>query len=386
LDAVNFEFATATRIIFGAGKVQEAGRLAKAFGSRALIVLGKSARAIQRAEPLLSALTDSGVDYATFSVAGEPTVDVVGTGVDRAKQERVGFVISFGGGSVIDTGKAISALMTNGGDVLEYLEVIGCGKPLTKQAAPFIAIPTTAGTGAEVTRNTVLGSPEHRVKVSLRGAVMLPCVALVDPELTHDLPPALTASTGLDALTQLIEAFLSLRANPMTDAICREGLRRVAGSLRRAYEHGDDAAARKDMSLAALFSGMALANAGLGAVHGFAAPIGGMFDAPHGAACAAVLPFAFSVNKRAVAAIANRGGEEGRAFQARLQRFEDVEQTIGDLGQLCAELKIPRLSSYGVTEGDFEAIAEKAAASNSMKSNPVVLSANELREILAAAL
>jgi alcohol dehydrogenase class IV len=393
LDAVNFEFATATRIIFGAGKVQEVGRLAKVFGSRALIVLGKSAGAIQRAEPLLGALTGSGVDYTTFSVAGEPTIEVVRTGVDRAKRERADFVIGFGGGSVIDAGKAISALMTNDSDVLDYLEVIGRGKPLTKQAAPFIAIPTTAGTGSEVTRNAVLGSPEHRVhpapsgvKVSLRSALMLPRITLVDPELTHDLPPALTATTGLDALTQLVEAFVSVRSNPMTDAICREGLQRVARSLRRAYEHGDNAAAREDMSLAALLSGMALANAGLGAVHGFAAPIGGMFDVPHGAACAAVLPYAFSVNKRAVAAIAGRGGEDGHAFQARLQRFEEVERTVGDLEQLCVELRIPRLSSYGMMESGFDAIAEKAAASNSMKSNPVVLSPNELREILAAAL
>jgi alcohol dehydrogenase class IV len=370
---MNFEFATATRIIFGAGKVQEAGKLAKEFGSRALIVLGKSASAIQRAEPLLTLLTANSVDYTTFSVAGEPTIETI----KRGTQERCDLVISFGGGSVIDTGKAISALVTNGGDVLDYLEVIGSGKPLTKQAAPFIAIPTTAGTGAEVTRNAVLGSPEHRVKVSLRSALMLPRVALVDPELTYDLPPALTASTGLDALTQLIEAFVSLSANPMTDALCREGMQRVARSLRRAYEHGDDASAREDMSLAALFSGMALANAGLGAVHGFAAPIGGMFGAPHGAACAALLPAVMEVNQRAA---------QRSQRNATIQRLEEVRQIIGDVRELCESLKIPRLSSYDVTEGDFVAIAEKAAASSSMKGNLILLTPNELREILTAAL
>ena len=179
---------------------------------------------------------------------------------------------------------------------------------------------------------------------------------------------------------------MSVRANPMTDAICREGMQRSARSLRRAYEHGDDTVAREDMALAALFSGMALANSGLGAVHGFAAPIGGMFDAPHGAVCAAVLPHAFAVNKRAVAAIGNRGGEEGRAYQARLQRFEEVERTVGDLRELCAALRVPPLSSYGVRQEDFAVLAEKAAASNSMKGNPVILTGDELREILVAAL
>ena len=371
---MNFEFATAARILFGTGKIQEAGKLAKRFGNRALVVLGKSARAIRHAEPLLHSLTASGVDYTIFSVSGEPTVEAIA----RGGQARCDIVISFGGGSVIDAGKAVAALITNGGDVLDYLEVIGRGKPLSKPSVPFIAIPTTAGTGSEVTRNAVLGSPEHRVKISLRSATMLPRVALVDSELTHELPPTLTATTGLDALTQLIEAFVSVRANPMTDAICREGMNRVVRSLRRAYERGDDAVAREDMSLAALFSGMALANAGLGAVHGFAAPIGGMFDAPHGAVCAAVLPHAFAVNKRAI--------QQRLAGRLSLQRFEEVEQTVGDLKQFCTDLKIPRLASYGVTERDFDVIAEKAAASNSMKGNPVLLSANELREILKLAL
>ena len=381
---MNFEFATATRIIYGAGKIHEAGKLAKGFGTRALVVLGKSARAIQRADPLFSGLTACGVDYTTFSVGGEPTVETIMLGV----RERADLVISLGGGSVIDTGKALAALMTNGGDVLDYLEVIGRGRPLMKSALPFIAIPTTAGTGSEVTRNAVLGSPEHRLKVSLRSTLMLPRVALVDPELTHDLPPALTATTGLDALTQLIEAFVSVRANPMTDAVCREGMKLAARSLRHAYEHGDDAAAREDMALASLFSGMALANAGLGAVHGFAAPIGGMFDAPHAAVCAAVLPHAVALNIRAAR---SRGS-------ATLQRFDEVTQILtGDkrattddgvrwLRELCATLKIPRLSCFGVSERDFDAIAERAAASSSMKGNPVVLTANELREILAAAL
>ena len=188
-------------------------------------------------------------------------------------------------------------MLTNRGDVLEYLESVGPGKALTDRPAPFIAIPTTAGTGSEVTRNAVLTSPEHRAKVSLRSPLMLPTVALVDPELTYGLPPAVTAATGMDALAQLIEPFVCSRANPVTDSLCVEGMRRVARSLRKAFEGGPNEPARLDMAIASLFGGMALANAGLGAVHGLAGPIGGMFPgAAHGAVCAALLPHVVTAN------------------------------------------------------------------------------------------
>ena len=374
---VNFEFATAMRIAFGPSKLREIETIAKSFGARALVVIGKSAGAIQRVEPLLSALTGAGVEYATFSVGGEPTVDVVRTGTQRVRDERCDLVISFGGGSVIDTGKAIAALMTNGGDPLDYVEIIGKGQPVTKPSAPFIAIPTTAGTGAEVTRNAVLGSPEQCVKVSMRSPLMLPRVALVDPELTYDLPPAITATTGLDALTQLIEAFVSVTANPMTDAICREGMMRAARSLRKVYETGDPAA-REDMCVASLFGGMALANAGLGAVHGFAGPLGGMFDAPHGALCAALLPHVMNVNERAA--------KQRLRGSKTLQRFDEVQHIVGDIEALVRALNIPSLSRYGVKRENFPAVIEKAKASSSMKGNPLPLRDEELREVLDRAL
>jgi alcohol dehydrogenase class IV len=379
-----FEFATAGRIVFGAGKLREIGAIAKPFGRRALVVIGKSAKAVERVEPLLALLTDAGIEYATFSVSGEPTFDVIRSGTQHARGERCDLVISFGGGSVIDTGKAVAALLANGGDPLDYVEIIGKGRPLTQPSAPFLAIPTTAGTGSEATRNAVLGSksssqgaPGHRVKVSMRSAEMLPRVALVDPELTYDLPPRITATSGLDALTQLIEPFVSCRANPMIDAICRDGMQRVARSLPRAFEHGDDPAAREDMALAALFSGMALANAGLGAAHGFAGPIGGMFDAPHGALCAALLTPVMEINEKAVA----------RSRQsATLQRFEEVRRIVGDVGELVRALGIPPLREYGVNREDFSAIIEQAKATSSMKGNPLPLRDEELREILERAL
>jgi len=318
---MRFEFATATRIIFGPGTLREVGPIAAQMGSRALVVTGRT-RA--RATPLLDALTAQGIDIVTFSVAGEPTTEVARLGTQRAREADCDMIIGFGGGSVLDTAKAISALLTNGGVPLDYLEVIGRGQPLTRPSAPCIAIPTTAGTGAEVTRNAVLASPEHRVKVSLRSPLMLPRLALVDPELTHTLPPEITASTGLDALTQVMEPYVSKRANPLTDALCREGMRRAARSLRRAYGQGDDAAAREDMALTSLFGGLALANAKLGAVHGFAGPMGGMFPAPHGAICGRLLPHVMAVNVRAL--------QERLPGSEALRRYDEIARMASSLG------------------------------------------------------
>ena len=343
---VNFEFATATRIVFGAGRLREMRTIAPSLGRRALVVIGKSAGAVKRVEPLLSALTDAGVEYATFSVAGEPTLDVVRTGTQRVRDERCDFVIGFGGGSPIDTGKAIAVLQTNEGDPLDYVELIGKGKEFTKAALPYVAIPTTAGTGSEVTRNAVLGSQEHHVKVSLRSPLMLPRVALVDPELTYDLPPQITATTGLDALTQLIEPFVSVKANPMTDAICREGMQRVARSLRRAYGYPSVAeippsreprranrqtieTARKDMCVAQFVGrdGAGERGAGRGARVGGA--VGGMFDAPHGALCAALLPYVMETNRGMIRGPPARRGSSPTEI---VKRFEEVAQIVGDTG------------------------------------------------------
>ncbi|HTQ57805.1 MAG TPA: iron-containing alcohol dehydrogenase [Bryobacteraceae bacterium] len=269
---MRFEFATAARIIFGAGTVRDVPAAAREMGRRALLVTRRSAD-----------VGRLGLEGARFPVHGEPEVETVRLGTRQARAESCDLVIAMGGGSAIDAGKAIAAMLGNGGDPLDYLEVVGQGRPLKLPSAPFLAIPTTAGTGSEVTRNAVLGSPEHNVKASLRGPHLLPSLAVVDPELTFDLPPALTASTGLDALTQLIEPYVSIRANRLTDLYCIEGMRLAASALRRAWRDGQDRAARTDMSCASLLGGLALANAGLGAVHGLAAPLGGMFAAPHGA-------------------------------------------------------------------------------------------------------
>jgi alcohol dehydrogenase class IV len=383
---MRFEFATAQRIVFGPGTLGELPPIAQGLGSRPLVVTGRTPG---RAARLVELLERHGLVPHTFAVDGEPTTDRVRTGIATARAAGCDLVIGFGGGSALDTAKAIAALLTNPGDLLDHLEVIGRAQPLLCPGAPCLALPTTAGTGTEVTRNSVLASPEHRVKVSLRSPFVLPRAALVDPELTLDLPPALTASTGLDALTQLIEPYVCNRANPMVDALCVEGLRRSARSLRRACEQGTDLAAREDLALASLFSGLALANAGLGAVHGFAAPIGGRFPAPHGAVCAALLPHVMSANLEALRARApgspalERYAEIGRLLTGRAQA--EAADGVHWVRDLCGSLGIRPLRAYGLTEADLPALVDQATQASSMKANPIALTPAELLSILQAA-
>jgi alcohol dehydrogenase class IV len=384
---MQFEFATAARIIFGTGALQHAGKNLKVYGRRALLVTGRN---LSRAEKLLADLQSNEVSSITFAVPGEPELSTVEQGIKLAKGEQCEFVIGFGGGSALDAAKAIAAMLKNDGELLDYVEIIGQGKPLKKRPAPFIAIPTTAGTGSEVTRNAVLSSPEHKVKVSLRSQLMLARVAVVDPELTYDLPPALTASTGLDALTQLIEPYVSLRANPMTDGLCVDGIGRVARSLREAVHNGQNTSAREGMATASLFGGLALANAGLGAVHGFAGPIGGMFPAPHGAICAALLPHVMAANIRAL-----RERDERSWALSRYYRMAQIctgnGHATADAGvewvrQLVADLQIPPLRVYGVQPEHVADIVGKATNASSMKANPIALTPEELAETLRLAL
>ena len=383
---MRFEFATAARILFGEGTVQEVAPAAAAMGRRALVVTGGCR---ERAAPLIASLEAAGVACVPLVVGGEPSIDLVRRGAQFARAEGCELVVAIGGGSALDAGKALAALITNTGDPLDYLEVVGRGQPLERTPAPCVAVPTTAGTGSEVTRNAVLASPEHRVKASLRSASMLPRVAVVDPELTLELPAAVTASTGLDALTQLIEPYVSTRANSMTDLYCVEGIRCAAGALPRVHANGHDREARRDMAWASLLGGLALANAGLGAVHGFAAPVGGMFPAPHGAVCAAVLPHAMRVNVQALRRRAPgshallRYEEVARLLTGRPQAVaEDGASWTADI---CRRLEIPLLRTYGVSLDDIPVLVEKAARASSMKGNPIALTPEELCEIIASA-
>jgi alcohol dehydrogenase class IV len=383
---MKFEFATAARIVFAPGASKQLPQIAGGFGSRALIVTGRNAA---RARPAVVALEDAGVKTEVFSIGGEPSLDAVRQGA-RAARGNCDMVIGFGGGSAIDAAKAIAALATNSGEPLDYLEVIGEGRPLENALLPFIAVPTTSGTGAEVTRNAVLGSPEHKVKASLRSPLMLAKVALVDPDLTLELPREVAINTGLDALTQVIEPYVSTRANPFTDAFCAEGMKRIAASLVKVVHNSGDRVARESMSFASLLGGLALANAGLGVVHGFAAPLGGMLDAPHGGLCAAVLPHAVAINIRALRKRASGGDTLERYREAArmltANSNAEAEDCARYLTDLCRELSAPSLRTYGFHREQIPELVEKAGKANSMKTNPIPLSDDELTEIIDQAL
>ena len=384
---MNFEFATASRIIFDSDSIRQLPQLASEKGRHTLLVTGSQ---LSRVGDCIRSLREAGLRYTLYPIAGEPTIEAVSQAKATALSAGCDLVIGIGGGSVLDSAKAIAALIPNEGEALDYLEVIGKGQTLRQAPIPFIAVPTTAGTGAEVTKNAVLFSPQHRQKVSLRDSRMLPDIALLDPTLTHSMPPSITASTGMDALTQTLEPYVSVFANPLADVFCVEGLRRAGRALRRVYAAPDDAAAREDMAFASLMGGLALANAKLGAVHGFAGVLGGMYAAPHGAICAVLLPSVIKANIKAL--------QERHPDHPTLTRFDAIARLIlGDpsadasaaldwIDETSRLFKIPKLGSYGVQAADFDAIVEKSSASSSMKGNPIQLSAAELRGILSAAL
>lgn len=384
---MRFEFATANRIIFGPGALSEVGLLASELGSRALVVSGFAGH---QTRVLQNLLANHDIVSEIYYVRKEPTVEIVQCGIESARDQSSDLIIGLGGGSAIDTGKAIAALMSNEGDIYDYLEVVGRGQNISKTPLPYIAIPTTAGTGAEVTRNAVIGSPEHKVKVSLRSPLMLPRIALIDPELTYSLPQTVTASTGMDALTQVLEPYVSKLSNPMTDALCKEGLRFAARSLERVYLDGSDQFARQEMSLVSLFGGLALANAKLGAVHGIASPLGGMFEAPHGAICARLLPSVMAVNVRALKTrgkdldMLDRYNEVGRYLTGDANA--NADDGVEWIQALSEKLDIPPLAAYGVRYGDIPNIIDEAARASSMRGNPIELSPAELSEIMKQAL
>lgn len=374
-----FAFATATEILFGRGQaMQAAGRIA-ALGDRVLLVHGGNAA---RSDWLAAALT--GCRVTRFSVPREPEVDLVQAGVDLARQADVQVIVALGGGAVIDAGKAIAALVPAPRPMMDHLEVVGLGLPLDVPPLPFVALPTTAGTGAEVTRNAVIGVPDHARKVSLRDLRMLPRLAVVDPALTDGCPRGITLASGLDAITQVIEPYVSTRANPMTDALCRDAIPRGLTALIRLMQR-EDTAARDEMAWVSLCGGIALANAGLGAVHGLAGPLGGLTGAAHGAICGALLPHVLVANRAAVADPARLdqvGGWIAGAFGLPDASLQNAAQHLGGWAR---GQGLPGLIEMGIDRTAQSAAAEAASASSSMKANPAPLSAETLRGIMEQA-
>lgn len=382
-----FQFETAGRILFGWGILDQGVNTAMTWGRRALVVCGGDS---SRGALVRRLLEEGGLLTAICPIDGEPALETLEALREKHSGGSWDFVAAIGGGSVLDAGKAMAILLTNPGPVLEHLEIIGGAKPFANPSLPVVAIPTTSGTGAEVTRNAVLTSRKHGVKVSMRSQGMLPRLAVVDPELAMTMPPEVTAGTGLDAVTQLVECLVSVRATPMTDGLCREGLRRGANALEKAWRDGNDRSARESMAVASLISGIGLANAGLGAVHGLAGPIGGRFRAPHGMLCGALLPHVMRAN---IAALSDRSSDPGA-----LHRYREVAVLLTGNGaaeagdavdwaeSTCRRLQVPGLSDFGLKRSDIPPLAEQAAQSSSMKGNPVRLTPSELVDVLVAAL
>jgi alcohol dehydrogenase class IV len=375
------------QVRFGAGVSSEIAERCAAHGSTALVVTGSSP---QRHQAVLDQLRQVLDNISVMSTTGEPTTTVCDdtTAQARALADGAGadVVVSIGGGSVIDLGKAVAMLLGNGGAALDYLEVVGAGHPIQRPSVPHVAVPTTSGAGSEVTANAVLAASGHGLKASLRSPLMIPTVALVDPELTRGAPPAVVAASGIDALTQCVEPFVSRFANPVTDAWAAAGIRRAAGSLRRAVLDGDDDA-RADMALCALLGGLSLANAKLGAVHGLAGPLGGMIDVPHGAACAALLAPVLEAN---IAAVRRADADLGRFREvARLLTGSpdaEASDAVDWVRQTVAAVGVSGLSAYGMTSEQVPEAAAKGARASSMRGNPVTLSEEELQAVLTAAL
>ena len=382
--AVSFEFATAGRIMAGPGRARELPGVLAGLGSRFLVVTGADPA---RHDKLLASLDRAA---AVFPVGAEPTVELVGAAVAAARKHDADVIAAIGGGSVIDTGKAVAMLLGNGGDPLDYLEVVGSGQAITRPAVPCVAVPTTAGTGAEVTANAVLAVPSHRVKASLRSLLMIPRLALVDPLLTVSCPPPVTAASGLDALTQCLEPFVSVQATPLTDGLAREGLRRAGTGLRAAYADGGTLAARADMAVCSLLGGISLANAKLGAVHGLAGVIGGTADVPHGLACAALLVPVIEANLRAARLSPSGAGVLERYTEAtRLltgQPDASIQDGLAWIRETLTLLHVPGLATFGLGPQQADDIAAKAVVSSSMKGNPVPLSHADLEAVLLEAL
>jgi alcohol dehydrogenase class IV len=384
---IQFDLALPADVRFGAGRVSEVPQAL--LGLRASNVLVVTGRVTARADHVRSALSEAGISSVAFGVATEPSIDVVRAASRVLAEAGCDAVLGFGGGSALDVAKAAAVLAAAGTDPLDHLEVIGAGHPIIEPGLPCVAVPTTAGTGSEVTRNAVLSGGV--VKASLRSPLLLPKVAVVDPELLIGLPRPVIAASGMDALSQLIEPLLSQRANPFSDALARDGIRRSARSLRRAWENGmDDADVREDLALASLLGGMCLANSGLGVVHGIAAAAGARLSAPHGAVCAAVLAAGVEVNLRA---LRNRAPEHPALRRAAElaalltnQREASPDDAVGWLRRLTKVLSIPGLASYGLDETEIATVVADAQQASSMQANPIRLSDPEVSEILTRSL
>lgn len=394
---MQFQFRTAGQLVFGRGEHRKAGACAASVGRRVLLVTGASSLAHSGVlAALLADLRERLEHVEHVTVAGEPDVAQADALSRQCRESGCGVVLAIGGGSVLDVGKAVAALSQNEGSAIEYLEDVGRGapRPLAQNPLPIIALPTTAGSGSEVTRNSVLRVPDLRVKRSLRSDLLLPRVAIVDPDLLRGAPLRVAAAAGMDALTHLIEAYLSKGAQPITDALCLRGIELLWPALHelaRRHTPGVHAGGpvvpdtlHEDLALASLWGGIVLANAGLGAVHGLVAPLGGQCGVAHGDGCACLLPATFRANAQAL--LRRQAGAPAIARLRGLLRLlgdarEDLDLVVGRLSTLRQRLGILSLAEQGVGQDQFASIIAQSRG-GSMRSNPVELSDDELLDVL----
>jgi alcohol dehydrogenase class IV len=382
-----FQFARLPKIFFRSGALTSLPEIAKSYGNKLVIVTGKdSFVSSPHATKLFTDLAEAGLGYKIIQVSGEPSPENIDEAVKRFCNERIDLIIGIGGGSVLDAGKAISAMLYKSEPVMEFLEGVGTkDHPGTK--LPFIAVPTTSGTGSEATKNAVISRiGKHGFKKSLRHDNFVPDIAIVDPELTLHCPQNITAAGGMDCFTQLTEAYLSDKSNEYTDALAWEGLKAIKDSLIKSYFNGEDIEARTGMSFAALTSGICLANAGLGVVHGFASSIGGMYNIPHGLVCGTLMASANAVNVRELRkrktnnAALKKYLELGRLFVNSSGYSDDyyIDSFISYLHELTEQLNLPGLKNLGIDEKSLGLIC----TITENKNNPVKLAPEELSEIL----
>jgi len=387
--ALSFTFSKIPRIHFGQGKLNDLPGILREFGNKALIITGASSlKSSGRWDVLVKALNQNNITHFDFTVTGEPSPDIVDGAVSRLRDKDIDVVASIGGGSVIDAGKAISAMLPHQGSVLDFLEAVGT-KLHSGEKVPFVAVPTTSGTGSEATKNAVLSrvGPDG-FKRSLRHDNFVSDVALIDPELMLSCPPDITAACGMDAFCQLLESYVSTKSNPMTDALALSGLKLAKDNLVLACgSAAGDVSVRAPMAYASLISGITLANAGLGIVHGLASPIGGYFDIPHGVVCGTLIGAATRVN---IYALKNSNDKSS------LKKYADIGALLtgcqtNDIELCCnlliekiedwvEQLKLPYLSKYGIAESHLDQIIQ----STGQKENPVELIESEIRKILLA--
>lgn len=379
---MEFSFLTAQKIVFKTGAVTGIAQYVADYGENFLIVVDPFFKESETMKKIKNQLESINAKYTVYGeVSGEPTVEQTDEVCELARKNGCDAVISIGGGSNIDVGKAVAALITNGTPAIDYMEYVGCGKKVTKEPVPFISIPTTAGTGSEVTKNAVLGSRVQTFKRSMRSDMMLANLSIIDPELTIGCPQKVTAFSGIDAMTHLIESYTTWRATPISDGLALRGIELAGKYLRRAYDDGNDIEAREGMAAAALMGGMAFANSGLGAAHGIGMAVGIAYHVPHGEACGILLPHVMKLNQKEAEAKLDKVGEAltGKRFQ---NPGKGAQAAVDFILELNAHMKIkPDFKHLGIAQEDIESIA-KASYGTSMSSNPVQLELDEMMEYI----